>query len=53
MGDKNGNTGGINRDSRAHNPKVVGSNPSPATKYIKDLAHFELSAFFVGSIAGA
>ena len=33
---------------RAHNPKVVGSNPSPATKYIKDLGDFLLSPFFVG-----
>ncbi len=32
---------------RAHNPKVIGSNPFPATKYIKHLTHFGLSAFFV------
>ena len=33
--------------SQTHNPKVVGSNPSPATNKFKHLAHFELSAFFV------
>jgi hypothetical protein len=32
---------------RAHNPKVVGSNPSPATKHIKDLGDFLLSPFLV------
>ena len=37
---------------RAHNPKVDGSNPSPATNKFKHLARFELSAFFVWVHAG-
>ncbi|MGY2201918.1 hypothetical protein, partial [Pseudomonas gingeri] len=32
---------------RAHNPKVVGSNPAPATKYQKRL--LERVAFFVSA----
>ena len=31
---------------RAHNPKVVGSNPAPATKKIKPLEEILLKAFF-------
>ena len=31
---------------RAHNPKVIGSNPIPATKYCKSLKHFCLKLFF-------
>jgi len=30
----------------AHNPKVIGSNPFPATNKFRHLAHFELGAFF-------
>jgi hypothetical protein len=33
--------------NQTHNPKVVGSNPSPATKHIKDLWLFAVSPFFV------
>ena len=32
---------------QTHNPKVRGSNPLPATKYIKDLQHFVVSPFFM------
>jgi hypothetical protein len=35
---------------QAHNPKVLGSNPSPATKKFKGLSHFGLNPFFVGSM---
>ncbi len=31
---------------RAHNPKVTGSNPVPATRTLKDLEDFLLSPFF-------
>ena len=31
---------------RAHNPKVVGSNPAPATKKFKPLEEILLKAFF-------
>ncbi len=37
---------GLN-DSSAHNPKVVGSNPAPATKKFKPLGHNDLKAFSV------
>ena len=30
---------------RAHNPKVVGSNPAPATKYQKRVSRFLKSSF--------
>ncbi len=33
---------------RAHNPKVVGSNPAPATKFEKALRRMSLEAFFYG-----
>jgi hypothetical protein len=33
---------------RAHNPKVTGSNPVPATSILKDLEDFLLSPFFIG-----
>ena len=32
---------------RAHNPKVVGSNPAPATKKFKRLWNSAISAFLV------
>ncbi len=32
---------------RAHNPKVIGSNPIPATKYPKSLTAFASSSFFI------
>ena len=32
---------------RAHNPKVSGSNPDPATNDFKGLYHLSVSPFFV------
>jgi hypothetical protein len=32
---------------RAHNPKVIGSNPVPATKYLKPLIFIEISGFVI------
>ncbi len=37
---------------RAHNPKVVGSNPSPATKTLTRLLEISSRAFFVSEIKG-
>ena len=32
---------------RAHNPKVVGSSPTPATKTIKRLYYYSVAVFYV------
>ncbi len=36
---------------RAHNPKVIGSNPIPATKYSKSLTAIASSSFFIDLFA--
>ena len=33
---------------RAHNPKVVGSSPAPATKKVKSLESKDLRLFYFG-----
>ena len=36
---------------RAHNPKVAGSSPAPATKLLfRDLSHFKLQSVPIGTI---
>jgi hypothetical protein len=37
---------------RAHNPKVVGSSPAPATKKVKSLKSKDLRLFCLYSIVG-
>ena len=34
-------------DRKAHTPKIIGSNPTPATKQIKDLEENLLGLFFM------
>jgi len=38
---------GLIKILRAHNPKVVGSNPAPATNKTKEAAFFDAASFSI------
>jgi len=42
-------SGGKYKDCEAHNLKVVGSNPAPATSFYKGLDSFGKYLYFVGA----
>jgi len=45
-------SGGKYKDCEAHNLKVVGSNPAPATSFYKGLSPFQFLFIFLGDTLG-